>query len=278
MPWALPFSPHAPRPLEASRGATDFGEYFTYFSFFLVVSALMLTVLFFKLGIEQRLRQIGILRASGYSMPVIRRLLLSEATVLAVVGALLGIVGAILYGRLIVYGLGTWWVGAVGTTRLQLHVSPISLTLGALGGVIAAIVCVLVSLRAVARVAPRVLLTSQSLDVSRAPDDRKARRSRVIASACGVAALALLAAGFLMRISAGRRVLCRRGTPARRLAALACRLAATSRHWLDYRPRVVGCLAARLPQRRVSAGTQRSVRRLDCIGGVHHRVRRRFSS
>ena len=184
--------------LEASRGATDFGEYFTYFSFFLMVSALMLTVLFFKLGIEQRLRQIGILRASGYSMPVIRRLLLSEATVLAVVGALLGILGAILYGRLIVYGLGTWWVGAVGTTRLQLHVSPMSLTLGALGGVIAAIVCVLVSLRAVARVAPRVLLTSQSLDVSRAPDDRKARRSRLFASACGLAALALLAAGFLM--------------------------------------------------------------------------------
>ena len=28
--------------LTASRGATDFGEYFTYFSFFLVISALML--------------------------------------------------------------------------------------------------------------------------------------------------------------------------------------------------------------------------------------------
>jgi hypothetical protein len=38
----------------ASRGATDFGEYFLYFSFFLVVAALMLTTLFFKLGIEQR--------------------------------------------------------------------------------------------------------------------------------------------------------------------------------------------------------------------------------
>ena len=38
--------------LSASRGATDFGEYFLYFSFFLVVSALLLTALFFKLGIE----------------------------------------------------------------------------------------------------------------------------------------------------------------------------------------------------------------------------------
>ena len=43
--------------LDASSGATDFGEYFTYFSFFIVVSALLLVVLFFRLGIEQRLRQ-----------------------------------------------------------------------------------------------------------------------------------------------------------------------------------------------------------------------------
>lgn len=41
--------------LEASAGVTDFGEYFTYFSFFLVVSALLLASLFFRLGVEQRL-------------------------------------------------------------------------------------------------------------------------------------------------------------------------------------------------------------------------------
>ena len=48
--------------LRGAAGATDFGEYFTYFSFFLVVSALMLAVLFFRLGIEQRLRQ---MKAAG---------------------------------------------------------------------------------------------------------------------------------------------------------------------------------------------------------------------
>ena len=50
------------------RGATDFGEYFTYFSFFLVASALLLALLFFRLGVEQRLRQIGVLRASGFTV------------------------------------------------------------------------------------------------------------------------------------------------------------------------------------------------------------------
>ena len=61
-----------------------------------VVSALLLAVLFFKLGVEQRLRQIGILRAAGYSMAIVRRLLLGEAIILAVAGGALGIAGAVL--------------------------------------------------------------------------------------------------------------------------------------------------------------------------------------
>ena len=182
--------------LDAARGATDFGQYFTYFSFFLMVSALMLAVLFFKLGVEQRLRQIGILRAAGYSMSTVRRLLLGESIILALIGAALGIVGAILYGQLIVHGLGTWWVGAVGTTRLELHVRPASLILGAIGGCVAAVVCVLVSLRAVARLSPRALLTAQSLDASRTSDARGARRNRLLSGLCVVGALVLLGLGF----------------------------------------------------------------------------------
>ena len=91
MPWASPLYPARAAALAAAQGATDFGEYFTYFSFFLVVSALLLAVLFFKLGVEQRLRQMGMLRAAGYPMAVVRRLLLGEAIILAVVGAALGV-------------------------------------------------------------------------------------------------------------------------------------------------------------------------------------------
>ena len=90
--------------LAASGGATDFGEYFTYFSFFLVVSALLLAVMFFRLGVEQRLRQIGILRASGFTIGHVRQLLLTEAGALALVGSAVGVVGAIAYAHVIVYG------------------------------------------------------------------------------------------------------------------------------------------------------------------------------
>ncbi|HEX2520604.1 MAG TPA: FtsX-like permease family protein, partial [Terriglobia bacterium] len=128
--------------LEASRGATNFGEYFLYFSFFLVISALLLTALFFKLGVEQRLREIGLLQAVGFPASRVRKLFLVEGIVLAVVGSLLGLAGAVAYGQLMMTGLSTWWVEAVGTRRLNLHIAPLSLLLGAVGGVVAALICI----------------------------------------------------------------------------------------------------------------------------------------
>src|SRR5205807_10635013 len=77
--------------LAAAQGSTDFGEYFTYFSFFLVISALVLTGLFFRLGVEQRLREIGALRALGFSASRIRSLFLIEGAILAAVGSLIGV-------------------------------------------------------------------------------------------------------------------------------------------------------------------------------------------
>jgi putative ABC transport system permease protein len=144
--------------LAASQGATDFGEYFLYFSFFLVVSALLLAALFFKLGVEQRLREIGLLQAIGFPARKIRTLFLIEGALLAVIGSLLGLAGAIGYAYLLMLGLRTWWVDAVGTTMLRLQVSPQSLLIGALGGTIAAIVCILWTLKRVGRASSRSLL------------------------------------------------------------------------------------------------------------------------
>lgn len=145
--------------LEASRGATDFGEYFLYFSLFLVVSALLLSALFFKLGIEQRLREIGTLQAIGFSAKKIRSLFLTEGFVLASIGSLFGLVAAVAYGYLILIGLRTWWVDAVGTTLLTLHVSPVSLLLGGAGGVLSALLCIAWTLRQLGRASTRSLMT-----------------------------------------------------------------------------------------------------------------------
>lgn len=149
--------------LQSSRGATDFGEYFLYFSFFLVVSAVLLTALFFKLGVEQRLREIGLLYAIGFSGQTVRRLFLVEALILSLVGSVLGIVGAVVYGQLMMTGLGTWWVNAVGTTALRLHVSPVSLLIGGVGGVTAALFFVAITLWRVGKASARSLLAGAAL-------------------------------------------------------------------------------------------------------------------
>jgi putative ABC transport system permease protein len=154
----LPVLPVRAEGLAASRGATDFGEYFLYFSFFLVVSALLLASLFFKFGIEQRLREIGTLQAIGFPRSKIRNLFLVEGVVLSFVGSLLGLLGAVAYGYVILLGLRTWWVDAVGTTQLRLHVSPMSLVLGGIGGVLAAVICIAVTLRWLGKTSSRSLL------------------------------------------------------------------------------------------------------------------------
>jgi hypothetical protein len=166
----LALAPVRTRGLEASEGATDFGAYFTYFSFFLVVSAVLLAALFFKLGVEQRLAEVGLLRAVGFSLGRVRRIFLAEGLLLSVVGAAAGAWGAVGYAALMMMGLTTWWVDATGTRLLTLHVTARPLVLGAAGGVVSAAVCLWWTLGSLARVSPRNLLagTAEPPMVSRA--------------------------------------------------------------------------------------------------------------
>jgi putative ABC transport system permease protein len=177
--------------LEASRGATNFGEYFVYFSFFLVVSALLLAALFFRLGVEQRVREVGLLRAVGLPHVALRSLFLTEGGVLSALGAALGSAGAIGYGAGIIAALKTWWVDAVGTTDIELHVSAASLVIGASGGIVAALGCVALTLRGMKKSSERSLLAGGP------PDHPASLRSAPLLKRRGQVALLLIALGLL---------------------------------------------------------------------------------
>ena len=130
--WAAPaIVPVRRDALEASRGSTDFGEYFAYFSFFLVVAGLLLAGLFFRLGLEQRLREVGLLEALGFTAARLRRHYLVEGLVLAGLGGLLGALAAGGYAAAVLWGLRTLWADALGTRDLVLHLRPWSPLLGA---------------------------------------------------------------------------------------------------------------------------------------------------
>src|ERR1035438_2740887 len=144
--------------LEAAQGATDFGEYFVYFSFFLMASALLLTGLFFRLGIEQRKREIGTLRSLGFSVSKIRTVFLLEGAALSLAGAAVGTGAALGYGALILVGLRTWWFDAVGTRLLWLHASAVPLASAAIAGVLVGLASVAWTLRGLQPETPRGLL------------------------------------------------------------------------------------------------------------------------
>ena len=186
--------------LNASRGSTDFGEYFVYFSFFLVASALVLAALFFRLGVEQRAREVGLLRAVGFSTPRVRRLFAAEGLLLALVGSILGMAGAVAYGAVMMAGLRSFWSGAVGTTALTLHVSPVSLLAGALGAVIAAIGCIWWTLRGLARISERSLLAGTIVQAGQQP--RRSRGAKATGAKAGGLIFAVLGLGLMAAAAA----------------------------------------------------------------------------
>src|SRR5262249_27313610 len=189
--------------LQASRGATDFGEYFVYFSFFLVVSALTLAALFFKLSVEQRAREVGLLRAVGFKPAAVRRILMAEGLLLSAGGGAAGMLFGVAYAYALVAALRTWWVDAVGTTALALHVSPISLALGALGGIVAALACIGLTLRSLVGVSERRLLSGQ---LTAEAFESKARRGLVL-----IAAIALAVIGVVLMAAATAGLIDRAG-------------------------------------------------------------------
>ena len=188
--------------LEAADGVTDFSLYFTYFSFFLVVSALLLASLFFRLGVEQRLTEIGTLRALGFDQTEVRRLFWTEGAVLSSAGSLVGVAGAVGYAGLIMWGLRTWWVDAVGTTLLTLHVSPLALGVGVVGGMLAAVISIAWTLRGVAAATPRALISGSLPDAAgrRGEGSRAsglARRAPAVLGLVGAVVAAATRAGLV---------------------------------------------------------------------------------
>ena len=135
------------RALAASAGTTDFGGLFIGFSLFLIISAMLLVALLFRLGIERRAGEVGLLLALGFPPRQVVRLLLGEGILIAGLGAAGGMLAARGYAWLMLAGLRSWWSGAVNTPFLRLHEAPASYFIGFGFSLLVAIVAMRWSLR-----------------------------------------------------------------------------------------------------------------------------------
>ncbi len=177
--------------LEAAAGATDFGQLFLAFSFFLILSALMIVSLLFTLGIEQRGKEIGLLLAVGYPLRQVRQKFLAEGAAIAALGGVAGLVAAVLYGKLMLWGLRTIWLAAVGSPLLYLHVLPATLVIGFAISSFAVVGSIWITVRRLRRLPPTRLLAG----VTRMPAATVGQRRRRgwLAPLCFAAAIGLLA-------------------------------------------------------------------------------------
>ena len=155
----LTFQPVKQQGLTASAGATDFSGLFIAFSQFLIISAALLVGLLFRLSVEQRGREVGMRMVSGYTGKKIRRLFSREGLVLAGVGGITGLIGGVFYAYLIMVGLRTYWVGAVGTSDLSLHIHTSSLLLGYAISLIVILLAIWLTLRRLGNISVRALLS-----------------------------------------------------------------------------------------------------------------------
>ena len=185
------FQPIKLQQIQASSGSTDFSGLFVGFSFFLIAAASLLVAMLFRLNIEQRVRQFGVMSAVGFAPKKLRWIALSEGGLLAIVGGAIGVAVGVGYTWLMVYGLRTWWVGAIGTTELQLFITSTTLWIGFVSGFLVAMCAVLWAVWRIGKVSPARLMTGQLSDLPRGVG-RTGAISRLVGIILGVGGLVFL--------------------------------------------------------------------------------------
>lgn len=195
------FQPVRLRALQASSGTTPFEGLFIGFSFFIIASSLMLTSLLFKLGVEQRAAEIGLMSAVGLDARRVNRLLLQEGAIVALVGAGLGLGLGVGYAKLMILGLRTLWLDAVTVPFLELFVPPQTLAIGYAIGVFVSLATIWCALRALRKKSVRRLLSGQAAESDSAAFGGKptSRKSAIVL--WGSVALAIVAAAAAMKLS-----------------------------------------------------------------------------
>jgi putative ABC transport system permease protein len=184
------------RLLTASRGGTDFGGLFLGFSVFLIAAALMLVGLLFRLTLDRRAKEIGLLLAAGYAVRHVRRLVLAEGVLVAVVGAVIGLAAAVGYNRLLLGMLLRLWPDPEVSSFLEPHAAPASFVIGFVATVLMAVGALWLSVRGLVRVAPPALLRGETAVAAFGPAAAP-RRAKWLLLGVPVGVALIAAGGFV---------------------------------------------------------------------------------
>ena len=116
----------------AANNGVDFSQLFGGLSFFLLVGGILLTVLLFLLNLENRKEQLQTLSVIGIPLKRIRRMMLSEGMLIAIIGSIIGLFLAIVYNKLIFSALNGVWKDIVRSDMMVINIQSSTLLTGLL--------------------------------------------------------------------------------------------------------------------------------------------------
>jgi ABC-type lipoprotein release transport system permease subunit len=168
----LYFNPVRAMSEKALAQGTDFGPLFLGLSMFLIVGAMILTGLLFAFSIESRADQTGLLLALGMPGRSVMRTYLFEGVILSVVGAIVGVGVGLVYARGLTLALNYLWQGAIASASVLFFASPKSCVIGAVSGIVTAVMAMALTLRGQRRVQARALLAGDTMSPVKPRRDR----------------------------------------------------------------------------------------------------------
>lgn len=132
--------------VQAAQNGTDFSGLFIGLSFFLLIAGIVLTSLLFRLNLETRSSQVGLLDALGFQQKQVRRFYLWEGFVVALFGGILGLVVSVFYTKLVFKILNTLWFDIVRTDVLLIKIYPLTLFIGLLISLMVSLAAIYISI------------------------------------------------------------------------------------------------------------------------------------
>lgn len=188
------YTPVRERLMTASRGGNDFGMLFLAFSCFLIAAALMLVGLLFRLSLDRRAKEVGLLLAAGYRRRTVLGLVLAEGFVLTVVGSAIGLAVAVAYNRLLLRVLLAVWPDPDVAPLLQPHTEPVSFSLGFGLTLVMSLGALWLGVRGLVKVPPPALLRGETT-VASFSTNRGSRLGWVVIGTALVLGLAAIFSG-----------------------------------------------------------------------------------
>lgn len=193
----LGFRPVRQEGLVSAAGANDFSQLFLGFSFFLILSSILLASLMFQLSIRQRVPQVGLMEACGFTVSRARRFFVVEGAAVALIGSLAGCLLGVWFAEFLIHGLRTWWNSAVGTQFLILEIRPERLAIAVAVSLVLTVTVIWNAIRTITQRSPRELLSGLTSEDQPVKAGSLKKRARIVALALSFAAAVALPAAVL---------------------------------------------------------------------------------